>query len=495
MEATTVDVTTVVSTGPIRGVIQGGVARYLGVPYAAAPVGALRFAAPRPHPGWTEARDATRPGPSAPYLLKAFDALDLAPLVGDGWVKGDEYLAANIWAPEGSEARPVMVWIHGGAWTGGAAMAPVHDGTAFARDGVVLISIGYRLGIEGFLPIAGVPTNLGMRDMVAALKWVQTNAAAFGGDPANVTVFGESAGAMSIGHLVVSPAAEGLFRRAIIQSGHGSMVRTRKVMERVTRKVAKLLRVRPTREGFLGTTVEQGLEALDKVSLPTTQLDMRGEDGRDPGYGLSRFLPIYDEDLIPVPPLEALRAGKGAGVDLLIGTNLEEMNLYFVPTGVKKKLGKLLSWFILSRSERGAGKVLKAYARGMRGARPGEVLTAAMTDLVFRWPARLFAAAHQGRTHFYEMDWRSPAFDGQLGAAHAVDVPFVFDTLHTGAGKRGILGENPPQALADRIHRIWVDFASDGSVPWPEYEDRTRQVYALEKGVVGRDPAMPAEQF
>lgn len=483
------------ASGAIRGVQTAGVARYLGVPYAAAPVGDLRFALPQAHPGWTEVRDATSPGPSAPYLLKAFDALDLVPLVGAGWVKGDDYLAANIWAPVGGEGLPVMVWIHGGAWTGGAAMAPVHDGTAFARDGVVLISIGYRLGIEGFLPIPGVPTNLGMRDMIAALKWVQANAAAFGGDPANVTVFGESAGAMSIGDLLVSPAAEGLFRRAVIQSGHGSMVRTRKVMERVTRKVAKLLRVPPTREGFLGTTVEQGLAALDKVSLPTARLDMRGEDGRDPGYGLSRFLPIFDEDIIPVPPVEALRAGKGAGVDLLIGTNLEEMNLYFVPTGVKKKLGKLLSWFILSRSERGAGKVLKAYAKRMKGARPGDVLTAAMTDLVFRWPARLYAAAHQGRTHFYEMDWRSPAFDGELGAAHAVDVPFVFDTLHTGAGKKGFLGENPPQALADRVHRIWVDFARDGSAPWPEYDDRTRQVYALSKGEVGRDLAMAAEQF
>ena len=489
------DIIAQTASGPVRGVHTHGVARYLGVPYAAAPVGDLRFAAPQPHPGWSDVRDATLPGPSAPYLLKDFDALDLAPLVGDGWVRGDEYLAANIWAPVGGEGRPVMVWIHGGAWTGGAAMAPVHDGTAFARDGVVLISIGYRLGIEGFLPIPGVPTNLGMRDMIAALKWVQANASAFGGDPANVTVFGESSGAMSIADLIVSPAAEGLFRRAVLQSGHGSMVRTRKVTEQVTRKVAKLMGVPPTREGFLGTTVEQGLEALDKVSLPTARLDMRGEDGRDPAYGLSRFLPILDEDIIPVPPLEALRAGRGAGVDLLIGTNLEEMNLYFGPTGVKKKLGKLLSWFVLSRSQRGAGKVLKAYAKEMKGARPGDVLTAAMTDLVFRWPARLYAAAHKGRTHFYEMDWRSPAFDGELGAAHAVDVPFVFDTLHTGAGKKGFLGENPPQALADRIHHIWVDFARDGSAPWPEYDDRTRQVYALEKGEAARDPAMPVEHL
>lgn len=489
------DVTTIVSSGPIRGVRENGIARYLGVPYAAAPVGDLRFKAPRPHPAWSEVRDATRPGPSAPYLMKDFDALDLAPLVGDGWVEGDDYLSANIWTPVGGERLPVMVWIHGGAWTGGAAMAPVHDGTAFARDGVVLISIGYRLGIEGFLPIPGAPTNLGMRDMIAALEWVRENAVAFGGDPSNVTVFGESSGAMSTADLMVSPLAEGLFRRAILQSGHGLMVRTPEVTEKVTRKVAKLMGVPATVDGFRSTTIEQGLEALDKVSLPTAGLDMRGRNGRDPAYGLSRFLPVYGDDVIPVPPLDALKAGKGANVDLLIGTNLEEMNIYLVPTGVKKKLGKLLSWFILSRSHRGAGKVLKAYAKGMKGARPGEVLAAAMTDLVFRWPARVFAKAHKGRTWFYEMDWRSPAFDGELGAAHAVDVPFVFDTLATGTGKKGFLGENPPQALASHIHKIWVDFARDGSAPWPQYDNDGRQVYALEKGRAGRDPDMPVERL
>ncbi|RZJ02068.1 MAG: carboxylesterase/lipase family protein [Brevundimonas sp.] len=487
------DVTTVVSSGPIRGVRENGIARYLGVPYAAAPMGDLRFREPQPHPGWSEVRDAVSPGPSAPYLMKDFDALDLVPLVGDGWVRGDEYLNANIWTPVGREGLPVMVWIHGGAWTGGAAMAPVHDGTAFARDGIVLISIGYRLGIEGFLPIPGVPTNLGMRDMIAALRWVRENAAAFGGDPANVTLFGESAGAMSIADLMVSPLAEGLFRRAILQSGHGFMVRTPEVTGKVTRKVAKLMGVPATAEGFRSTTIEQGLEALDKVSLPTAGLDMRGDNGRDPAYGLSRFLPVYGDDVIPVPPIEALKAGKGAGVDLLIGTNAEEMNIYLVPTGVKKKLGKLLSWFLLSRSHRGAGRVLKAYAKTMKGARPGDVLAAAMTDLVFRWPARVFARAHRGRTWFYEMDWRSPAFDGELGAAHAVDVPFVFDALATGTGKKGFLGEDPPQALADRIHKIWVDFARDGSAPWPQYDDATRQVHALEKGQTGRDPDMPVE--
>ena len=374
-------------------------------------------------------------------------------------------------------------------------MAPCQDGTAFARDGVIMISITYRLGIEGFLPIPGAPTNLGKRDMLAALKWVQENAAAFGGDAGNVTVFGESAGAMSIGDLVASPAAKGLFRRAIIQSGHGSIVRTIPIMERVTKKVAKILKIQPTVEGFRSITIQQGLDALTQVSKPGSGLDLRDDKGHEPAFGVSKFTPVVGDDIIPVMPLDALKAGAGKEIDVLIGTNREEMNLYLIPTGVRDKAGKLLSWFVLSRSIRNAGKILKAYGMGRKGVKPGDALMQALADLMFRHPARVYAAAHQGRTHFYEFGWRSPAFDGELGACHALEIPFVFDTLATGTGPRGFLGENPPQALADSVHKIWVDYARDGTAPWPEFDDKTRQVYALEEGVARRDADMPAAKF
>lgn len=484
-----------VGSGPLRGVRMGEVVRFLDIPYAAAPVGPLRFCEPQPHAPWIEVRDATRKGPSAPYALAAFEAQDLEPLVGKGWDKGDDYLNLNVWAPVDAKNAPIMVFIHGGAFTGGAAMAPVQDGSTFARDGVILISITYRLGIDGFLPIEGAPTNLGLRDMIAALQWVQANAAAFGGDAGNVTVFGESAGAMAVADLLVSPLAKGLFRRVIIQSGHGSMVRTRAVTEKVTRKVAKLLGIAPTVEGFRSVSIERGLEALMKVSQPTTRLDLRGENGREPAYGLSRFLPIHGDDVIPIPPLEAIRAGAGAEVDMLIGTDSEEMNIYLVPTGVKARIGKLLSWFVLSRSERNAGKILKAYGMGRKGVKPGEALAAALTDLVFRWPARVFAAGHKGRTHVYEFGWRSSAFDGALGACHAVEMPFVFDTLSTGTGPKGLLGENPPQGLADHVHKIWVDYARDGAAPWPEYDAAKRQVYRLDQQTTITEPEMPVERF
>lgn len=486
------------TAGPVRGLAQGAIHRFMGIPYAAAPVGDRRFKPPVPPRAWTEARDCTRPGPSAPYLLGEFPELDLAPLVGEGWVKGDDYLAINVWSPvDGPKGRPVMVFIHGGAWTGGSAYTPCYDGTAFARDGIVLMSLGYRLGIEGFLPIDGVPTNLGLRDMIAALEWVQANAVAFGGDPANVTVFGESAGAMSIADLMAAPAARGLFRRAIIQSGHGSMTRTAETNHKVTRKLAKMMGIAPTLNGFRSTTIEQGLDALAKVQLPTARLDLRDANGFEPAYGLSRFLPIHGDDVLPVQPLKAVQDGAGAEVDLLIGSNTDEMNIYLVPTGVRAKIGKLLSWFVLSRSIRKAGAILKAYGMGQRGRKPGVVLTEAMTDLVFRWPARVFAAAHKGRTHVYEFGWSSPALPSQggLGACHAVELPFVFDTLPTGTGPKGFLGEAPPQDLADRTHRIWVDFARDGSLPWPEYSREAPVVYRIDLDKAEAEAAPPAAKF
>lgn len=478
------------SSGPVRGVRSPTCARFLGVPYAAAPVSERRFALAEPHAPWTEPLDATRHGPTAPYQLAEFDALDLAPLVGEGWIKGDDYLNLNVWTPDETAAGlPVLVFIHGGSWTGGSGAAPVHDGTAFARDGLVCVTINYRLGIDGFLPIPGVPTNLGMRDMITALGWVQREIAAFGGDPKNVTVAGESAGAMSIGDLIVSPLAKGLFRRAIIQSGHGSMTRSIPTNRKVVEKLARMLKIPATLAGFKTVSIPDGLDALDKVQQPGARLDLR-ENGREPAYGLSRFLPVHGDEVIPVQPLKALDQGAGAEVDLLIGSNLEEMSIYLVPTGAKKKINSLLAWFILSRVEPKAGRMLKAYKKPGRSA--GDVLSDALSDLVFRWPARVFAGRHKGRTHFYEMGWRSPAFDGELGACHAVEMPFVFDTLATGAGPKGFLGENPPQALADSIHKIWVDYARDGTAPWPEYEPATRQVYRLDLGQAVRDPDIPA---
>jgi para-nitrobenzyl esterase len=484
-----------VAAGAVQGAAENGVRRYLGLPYAAAPVGALRFRHPQHHPGWNGVLDATKPGPTPPQRLRPVPGLDIAPLVGRGWVEGDDHLSLNIWAPDENAADlPVMVFIHGGAWVLGHKDAAAHDGSGFARSGLVCVAINYRLGVEGFLPVPGCPTNLGLRDQIFALQWVRDHIRAFGGDPANVTVFGESAGAMSIGTLIASPLARGLFRRAIIQSGHAGMTRSIPVMQRLVRAVAKRLAVTPDLAGFASTTPAQALDALEAVSLPTARIDLRDEQGREPAFGLSRFLPVHGDDVVPVPPLQALGRGAGEEVDVLIGSNAEEMNLYFVPTGVKRKIGRLLAWLFLRKVQPRAGKVLKAYGMG-RGVAPGEAFTRALSDLVFRWPARRFAEEHRGRTHVYDLSWRSPACGGELGACHGVELPFVFDTLASVTGEQGLCGTAPPQALADRMHRIWAGFARDGSLPWKAFDRDTRIVYDPWTDSAAREEPMPAAPF
>jgi para-nitrobenzyl esterase len=486
----------VIPIGKLRGRAETGIRTFLGVPYAEPPVGALRFKRPQPVGAWQGVRDATQAGPNAPQRTAPFPGLDAEALVGKGWSPGDDYLTLNVWQPDdGRTGLPVMVFIHGGGFVIGSKDAPVSDGSAFARDGVVCVAINYRMGIDGFLPIPGIPTNLGLRDQIAALQWVQHNIAAFGGDPANVTVFGESAGAMSVANLITSPLATGLFRRAIIESGHGGMTREIAVAQRLVNKLARLLGVSATAEGFAGVPLEAVLDAMEKVSLPTARIDLRDAEGHEPVFGISRFIPVHGDDVLPERPLEALVKGAGREVELLIGTNAQEMNLYLVPTGVRDKVGRLLSWFALRRSHPRAWAVLKAYGMGTKGKKPGQALTDAMNDLVFRWPARRFAEEHRGRTHFYEFDWGSPAFGGTLGACHALEIPFVFDTLACATGPEGLAGEAPPQDLATHMHGLWVRFAGDGALPWDEFTREGRLVYSPTAREAAPEPPMPAREF
>ena len=484
-----------IAAGRIEGRRIGDVLVYLGIPYAAPPVGEHRFAEPQPVAPWSGVRPALTGGPNAPQRIRAVPDLDVEPLIGSGWIEGDEYLTLNVWQPAGPERTglPVMVFIHGGGFVIGSKDAPVQDGASFARDGMVCVAINYRMGIDGFLPIPGVPTNLGLRDMIAGLTWVQANIAAFGGDAANVTVFGESAGAMAIADLVTSPLAIGLFRRAIVQSGHGAMTRAVPIAQRLVKRLAKLLGVTPDRAGFASVSAGDALPMVEKISAPTTRIDLRDADGREPVFGISRFVPVHGDDVLPKPPLAALADGAGAEVELLIGTNAEEMNLYLVPSGVRDKIGRLLATYVLHRSHPQARRTLKAYGMGRQA--PGRALCDALNDLVFRWPARRFAEEHQGRTHMYEFDWRSPAFGGELGASHGMELPFVFDTLACATGEQGLCGTNPPQALASQVHRLWVDFARDGSVPWPAFDRQTRQVHQLWAGRTIHEPVMPAAPF
>src|SRR5580698_323486 len=200
--------------GAVRGDVTDGVTRFLGIPYAASPTGALRFRAPEPPPAWDGVRDCLTYGatPPKPDYAAPFDVI-----LAEPDVPGDDWLNLNVWTPDVDGSAPAMVWIHGGAFANGNNVVPIYDGHAFARDGVVLVSINYRLGIDGFAYLPDAPANRGLLDQVAALEWVRDNIAAFGGDPARVTIFGESAGAMSVTTLLGMPAARGLFTGVIAQ--------------------------------------------------------------------------------------------------------------------------------------------------------------------------------------------------------------------------------------------------------------------------------------
>ena len=263
---------TVVTTarGRLRGQTAGGVSAFKGIPYAAPPVGDARLSHPRPAAAWDGVRDALEFGPTAPKAgyMAPFDALLPEPAI-----PGDDYLNLNVWTPDpGGAGLPVMVWLHGGSFVNGSGAVPTYDGTAFARDGVVLVTLNYRLGAEGFLSLPDAPENRGLRDQIAALEWVGANIAAFGGDPGNVTLFGESAGAMSVASLLASPLAQGLFRRAILQSGAGHHALTAGTASRIAAAVAERLGVEPTRAG---------IASADPAALVAAQQAIQAEVAHD----------------------------------------------------------------------------------------------------------------------------------------------------------------------------------------------------------------------
>jgi para-nitrobenzyl esterase len=477
--------------GIAEGLAENGVRRFLSLPYAAPMTPENRFRAPQPVQPWAGVRDATRPGPCAPQIVNPVAELDVAPLMGTPDATGPDYLTLNVFAPDQPEGpTPVMVFIHGGSFVAGSKDASAYNGSAFARDGVVCVTINYRLGIEGFLPIPGVPTNLGLRDMIAALQWVQAHIARFGGDPANVTLFGESGGAYSTADLMTSPLAAGLFQHAICQSGHSFGTRSLAVMQRLVTRLARRLRITPDRAGFLSVPADKLLAAQQKVMLPSPWWDMRDAGGWDPSFGVSRFLPVHGDDVLPEPPTEAMKRGAGREVDLLIGSNSEEANLFFIPGGTGAKLNAWAARYFMSRAIPRAGEALRAYGLGQKGEAPGKVLARAMTDLMFRQMTRRMAELHQGRSYVYEFEWRSPAVGGELGAAHALELPFVFDTLASATSEHGLLGPAPPQGLADHVHALWVRFATDGAAPWPAFDAGTRLVYSLTRQAVQHEPAL-----
>ncbi|MBY9076835.1 carboxylesterase/lipase family protein [Nocardioides sp. WL0053] len=457
--------------GRLRGSVVDGVHAFLGVPYAAPPSGANRLRPPRPVEPWSGERDATRYGPSPPQVA----APEAAGTDWDTALTGEDCLLLNVWTPDpGGAGLPVMVWIQGGAFT--ISSTASYDGSHFARDGVVCVVINWRVGADGFLYLGDDVANVGLLDQVAALEWVRENIAAFGGDPGNVTVFGESAGAMSIGTLLSMPRAEGLFRRAIPQSGAAHQVSSPTTASRIGRSLAEKLGVPPTREEIAAVPVDRRLAAQTELEAEVFADQERW--GPEMVGSSMPWQPVVDGDVVPGPPLERIAAGAGTQVDLLVGTNTDDWRLFLVITGAIDQVTEqdLTAPVTVSgnRSLAAYGlpveSALAAYRSRYPDASPGELLAAVQTDWWVRIPAIRLADAHVNDTsnsYMYEFAWSAPG----LGAVHAVEIPFVFDTVSKDARLFGpLLGEDPPQELADTMHAAWVSFATSGDPGWPTYD-------------------------
>ncbi|UOE26406.1 carboxylesterase/lipase family protein [Agromyces soli] len=445
------------STGAIRGLDEGGVRRFLGIPYAEPPFGSRRFAAPEPVAPWAGVRDAERFGPTAPQspYRGALGELIHCPVI-----EGDDILTVNVWAPAHPRPTPapVVLWLHGGALERGAAAQSGYDGTTFARDGVVFVSANYRLGVEGFSVLDGAPANLGLLDAALALEWVHREVAAFGGDPARITIMGESAGGGLVAALLARPASRPLVAGAIIQSGPLEAVAPERA-GRASDAIAKRLGIPATRDAFAAMPPAELLRARSEIAAGSSPLNGA------PGFALA-----IDPATLPASPVDALA---DAEVPILIGTNTDEYRLWLSPEALGE-IGSVKAWLarrVMRISERAARAVRRAYP----DATPGEVLGQLVTDRMLRAPATRLAQSRIAPTFVYEFAWPSPV--RELRAAHAVEIAFAFDGLNDEDALR-LSGADAPAALAREMHAAWVAFIATGDPGWPAFAgERTTRVW------------------
>ncbi|MBV8979232.1 MAG: carboxylesterase/lipase family protein [Alphaproteobacteria bacterium] len=466
--------------GRVKGTAKDGVLRFNGIPYAAPPVGALRWRMPEPPLAWSGVRDCTRFGNIAPQIMSAAERL----LGGTPGTQSEDCLHLNIWTPSlDSAARPVMVWIHGGAFTTGAGSLGTYNGKRLARLGdVVVVTINYRLGALGFLNLHDASGGRlpgtgaeGIADQIAALRWVTHNIAAFGGNPANVTIFGESAGAMSIGALLAAPQARGLFHKAILQSGAAHIGRAREDSAKIARLFLDSLRAGDA-SAILSAPHETILRAQGEI------LERPGDTGGLP------FGPTIDGQVLGERAIAPVRLGSAAGIAVLTGTTKDEWKLF---TAARPKLrlmneAKLLRYTAGLVGDDRAETLLKAYA----GGSPFERWNAVMTDHSFAVPAArlLEAQAPHAPVYAYRFDWRSPLLGGVLGSCHALELGFVFGTYNEKMAGAFFGSGSDADALSAAMMQAWVNFARSGdpssgaTAAWPRYDTATRATMILGSG-------------
>jgi para-nitrobenzyl esterase len=492
---------TVIETkfGKVKGNYQGGLYVFKGIPYATPPIGKLRWLPPQPVQPWKGLRQAQNFGRVAPQNTGELDRV--FPEFAVKEPQGEDCLYLNIWSPGLDDGRrPVLFWIHGGAFSMGSGSTPLHDGRTLAsRGNVVIVTINYRLGPLGFLNLnevtgGKIPAtgNEGLLDQIAALEWVRENITSFGGDPDNVTVFGESAGGMSIGCLLAMPRTRGLFHKAILQSGVGNTAVPLEEAVSVAQEFLDTLGLKKADvDALQGFKVERLLSAQMELLL---KIQKRGFPQR-----ITITAPVIDGKTIPELPLHAIHKGSGGNISTIVGCTREEWKLFGI---LEPNLSKLDEAGLFRRCQRlGPAEKVRGLIEEYRNARarrgedtsPREILSAIETDLMFRVPGiRVIEelCRYNPHTYSYLFTWKSPIQGGILGACHALDVGFVFGTHNN-----NFCGSGPAaDTLSKNMQDAWIAFArtgdpsSEGTGSWPAYGDHRVTMILGEKCYTAEAP-------
>ncbi|MEJ2248455.1 MAG: carboxylesterase/lipase family protein [Candidatus Lokiarchaeota archaeon] len=463
-----------VKNGKIKGYTDNNLHIFKGIPYAEPPVGNLRFSPPQPKEPWNGILEATEFGSCA---FQGFSPLEK--FTGKLQPESEDCLTLNIWTPAiDDKKRPVMFWIHGGSFIMGGSKSPIYDGSQLAQRGdVVVVSINYRLGAFGYLYIPGVTANVGQLDQILALKWIHNNIAKFGGDPDNITIFGESAGAYAVITLLAMPSAKGLFRRIIAQS---MPTIDPKVTEKPTKELMRRL-------GIKNKDIN-ALHALRNIP-PEEIIKVQNEITKTGGL---IFRPIIDNDTFPVHPLAVIQKGECKDIDLMMGTNLNEAKLFTslnpLTSNIKDEKPIILYLGMMGINSEKARKIIDSYKQVEAETfsnDPKELLDSIATDLMFRIATLQILEAQstfQPNTYNYLFTWRTSALKGKLGSCHALELPFVFNTFNDPGMKIFLDNATDTDYLSENIMDCWISFAHTGDpnhkgIPqWPTYDKKSRSM-------------------
>ena len=484
-----------VTGGKVAGVAANGIVVFKGIPFAAPPVGALRWKAPQPLKPWTGVRDGSKFGPSCVQDATFARVFGAPPEISE------DCLYLNVWTPakSASDGLPVMVWIYGGGFAGGQTSVPLYDGAKLAEKGVVVVSVAYRLGVLGFLAHPELSResgkgsgNYGLQDQIAGLKWVKTNIAKFGGNPNRVTIFGESAGGISVSMLAASPAAKGLFEGAISESGGnfgGPKSSNEGGMTGPPLKVAE-----GSGRAFLDKLGVSDIKGARELSAEKLQM------AQGPGLSAS-FWPVFDGDVLPGDQYELYQAKRFNDTPVLIGTNSDEGALFIQGSTTPARFEQ----FVRGGFGKGADAILAAYPHAT-DAEAGKASKDLMRESTFAWHtwawALLQSEKGKGKAFVYYYDHRTPQQPD--GAGHGSEIAYVFRTL--GAPGTVIGGPaTPPRpqdtAMSDLISTYWTNFAKTGDpngagLPaWPVFSTKDQRVMVFDDTKPGARPVPNIDQI